>query len=74
MRYRENNFSNLHVKIERATLKMMELMQKLVTPDEEVRSQIGDFDREIFGWYENQRKQRTETRTVLPEGVVVQLG
>ncbi|CAM8806524.1 hypothetical protein [Burkholderia pseudomallei] len=26
MRYREDNFSNLHVKIERATLKMMELM------------------------------------------------
>ncbi|MCA7982093.1 hypothetical protein LGM57_37780 [Burkholderia cepacia] len=74
MRYREGDFSNLHVKIERATLKLMELMQKLVTPAEEVRSQIGDFDREIFGWYENQRKQRTETRTVLPEGIVVQLG
>lgn len=53
---------------------MIEVMQKIATQFEDAKSLAGEFDRDIFGWYKTQRKQRTETRAVLPEGIVVPLG
>ncbi|MFM0298249.1 hypothetical protein P0D68_34305 [Paraburkholderia sp. RL17-380-BIE-A] len=73
VRYREDGFSRLRIKIERSTMQLIEAMQMLVTPFEDVMSRVPSLDREITGWYEGQRSQRTATRSVLPEGIVVQL-
>lgn len=73
VRYRDDDFSRLRVKIERATLQMIETIQALATPIEDVRSHVAGLDREIRSWYEDQRSQRTVTRSVLPEGITVHL-